>query len=116
MRALEKVSLKYSDIKPLYLTPAEALPAFERGDIDAWLILLNCRTVAENIAFAGEQASQPIFATLARNFDVDVNILSGSVETVGDRRVGQFHVELEGQKVTQALKYLHEAEFEVQVH
>lgn len=72
--------------------------------------------VIATIAFAGEQASQPIFATLARNFDVDVNILSGSVETVGDRRVGQFHVELEGQKVTQALKYLHEAEFEVQVH
>ncbi|AUB35312.1 metN, D-methionine transport system ATP-binding protein [Nostoc flagelliforme CCNUN1] len=72
--------------------------------------------VIATIAFAGEQASQPIFATLARNFDVDVNILSGSVETVGDRRVGQFHVELEGQKVIQALKYLHEAEFEVQVH
>ncbi|MEH2096905.1 methionine ABC transporter ATP-binding protein [Nostoc sp.] len=72
--------------------------------------------VIATIAFAGEQASQPIFATLARNFDVDVNILSGSVETVGDRRVGQFHIELEGQKVTQALKYLHEAEFEVQVH
>ncbi|MEH2003177.1 MAG: aliphatic sulfonate ABC transporter substrate-binding protein [Nostoc sp.] len=67
--------------------------------------------VIATIAFAGEQASQPIFATLARNFDVDVNILSGSVETVGDRRVGQFHIELEGQKVTQALKYLHEAEF-----
>ena len=40
------------------------------------------------IAFAGEQASQPIFATLARRFDVDINILCGSVETVGDRRVG----------------------------
>ncbi|MBN3957313.1 NIL domain-containing protein [Nostoc sp. NMS8] len=72
--------------------------------------------VIATIAFAGEQASKPIFATLARNFDGDVNILSGSVETVGDRRVGQFHVELEGQKVTQALKYLHQAEFEVQVH
>ncbi|MEH2398478.1 NIL domain-containing protein [Nostoc sp.] len=68
------------------------------------------------IAFAGEQASQPIFATLARRFDVDINILSGSVETVGDRRVGQFHIELEGAKVTQALKYLHESEFEVEVH
>jgi D-methionine transport system ATP-binding protein len=52
--------------------------------------------VIATIAFAGEQAGQPIFATLARNFDVDVNILSGSVETIGDRRVGQFHVELEG--------------------
>ncbi|BBD57676.1 ABC transporter ATP-binding protein [Nostoc sp. HK-01] len=72
--------------------------------------------VLATIAFAGEQASQPIFATLARRFDVDVNILSGSVETVGDRRVGQFHVELIGQKITQALKYLHEENFEVEVH
>ncbi|MEH2246958.1 NIL domain-containing protein [Nostoc sp.] len=33
-----------------------------------------------------------------------------------DRRVGQFHIELEGEKVTQALKYLHESKFEVEVH
>ncbi|QFZ15943.1 hypothetical protein EH233_20830 [Anabaena sp. YBS01] len=33
-----------------------------------------------------------------------------------DRHVGQFHVELAGQKITQALKYLHEAAFEVEVH
>jgi D-methionine transport system ATP-binding protein len=72
--------------------------------------------VLATIAFAGEQASKPIFATLARRFDVDINILSGSVETVGDRRVGQFHIELEGQKITQALEYLHESEFEVEVH
>lgn len=72
--------------------------------------------VLATIAFAGEQATQPIFATLARRFDVDINILSGSVETVGDRRVGQFHIELEGEKVTEALKYLHESKFEVEVH
>ncbi|MEH2182238.1 hypothetical protein [Nostoc sp.] len=28
----------------------------------------------------------------------------------------QFHIELEGEKVTQALKYLQKAEFEVEVH
>ncbi|MEH2390331.1 MAG: NIL domain-containing protein [Nostoc sp.] len=72
--------------------------------------------VLATIAFAGEQASQPIFATLARRFDVDINILSGSVETVGDRRVGQFQIEIEAAKVTQALKYLHESKFEVEVH
>ena len=38
VRALEKVGLKFSDIKPIYLSPAEALHAFERGDIDAWVI------------------------------------------------------------------------------
>lgn len=72
--------------------------------------------VLATIAFAGEQASQPIFATLARRFDVDINILSGSVETVGHQRVGQFHIELEGTQVNQALEYLHQSQFEVEVH
>ncbi len=40
----------------------------------------------------------------------------GSVETIGDRRIGQFQVELEGDKIRQALEYLHESEFEVEVH
>ncbi|AFY31749.1 methionine ABC transporter ATP-binding protein [Calothrix sp. PCC 7507] len=72
--------------------------------------------VLATIAFAGEQASQPIFATLARRFDVDINILSGSVENVGNQRVGQFHIELEGTQINQALKYLYESEFAVEVH
>ncbi|WYL97428.1 MAG: ATP-binding cassette domain-containing protein [Gloeotrichia echinulata IR180] len=72
--------------------------------------------VLATIAFAGEQANQPIFATLARRFDVDINILSGSVETIGNQRVGQFHIELDGENIAQALEYLHESEFAVEVH
>jgi len=68
------------------------------------------------IAFTGKAAKKPIFATLVRRFDVDINILSGSVETVGYQRVGQFQVELAGTNVKQALEYLHESEFEVEVH
>jgi sulfonate transport system substrate-binding protein len=36
--ALEKASLNYSDIQPIYLGPADAGAAFERGSIDAWSI------------------------------------------------------------------------------
>jgi sulfonate transport system substrate-binding protein len=36
--ALEKGGLSYSDIQPIYLGPADAGPAFERGAIDAWTI------------------------------------------------------------------------------
>jgi sulfonate transport system substrate-binding protein len=36
--ALEKGGLSYSDIQPLYLGPADAGAAFERGSIDAWTI------------------------------------------------------------------------------
>jgi NitT/TauT family transport system substrate-binding protein/sulfonate transport system substrate-binding protein len=36
--ALEKAGLTYSDITPVYLGPADASAAFQRGNIDAWAI------------------------------------------------------------------------------
>lgn len=38
VRALEKHGLKASDIQPVYLPPADARAAFERGAVDAWVI------------------------------------------------------------------------------
>lgn len=38
VRALESAGLKYSDIQPVYLPPADARAAFERGSVDAWVI------------------------------------------------------------------------------
>ena len=38
VQILEKYGLKYSDIQPIYLPPADARAAFVRGSIDAWSI------------------------------------------------------------------------------
>ncbi len=38
VRALEKAGLSLSDITPVYLAPADARAAFERGAVDAWVI------------------------------------------------------------------------------
>ncbi len=38
VRALDDAGLKYSDIQPVYLPPADARAAFERGSVDAWVI------------------------------------------------------------------------------
>jgi len=38
VRALEKADLKYSEIEPIYLAPADGRAAFERGAVDAWVI------------------------------------------------------------------------------
>jgi sulfonate transport system substrate-binding protein len=38
VKALEQNGLKYSDIQPVFLAPADARAAFERGDVDAWVI------------------------------------------------------------------------------
>ena len=36
--ALEKAGVKYSEIEPAFLAPADARAAFERGAVDAWVI------------------------------------------------------------------------------
>ncbi|URS59098.1 sulfonate ABC transporter substrate-binding protein [Pseudomonas sp. Y39-6] len=38
LRALNKAGLNYKDIKPIFLTPADARAAFEQGSVDAWAI------------------------------------------------------------------------------
>jgi sulfonate transport system substrate-binding protein len=38
VQILEKYGLKYSDIQPIYLPPADARAAFVKGSIDAWSI------------------------------------------------------------------------------
>ncbi|MFT4080207.1 sulfonate ABC transporter substrate-binding protein [Rhodomicrobium lacus] len=38
VKALEKAGVAYSDITPVFLTPADARAAFEKGAVDAWVI------------------------------------------------------------------------------
>ena len=38
VRALEEVGLNITDVTPVYLPPADARAAFERGSVDAWVI------------------------------------------------------------------------------
>ncbi|WP_034914615.1 sulfonate ABC transporter substrate-binding protein [Erwinia sp. 9145] len=38
VRALEEAGLTYKDITPVYLPPADARAAFQRGAVDAWVI------------------------------------------------------------------------------
>ncbi len=38
LRALQRAGLTFTDIKPIYLTPADARAAFLQGNVDAWAI------------------------------------------------------------------------------
>ena len=38
VKASEKAGVKYSEIEPVFLAPADARSAFERGAVDAWVI------------------------------------------------------------------------------
>ncbi|WNZ27058.1 ATP-binding cassette domain-containing protein [Leptolyngbya sp. NK1-12] len=68
------------------------------------------------IAFSGAVANEPFLSRLVRQFDVDVNILNGSVETIGAEPVGQFQIELFGSDIRSALDYLRSLNIEVEVH
>src|ERR1700744_1040328 len=47
VKALEKAGVKYSDITPVFLAPADARAAFERGSVDAWAIWDQFQAAAE---------------------------------------------------------------------
>ncbi len=67
------------------------------------------------ITFVGDAADEPLMTTLVRDFQVDVNILGGSIESLGERRVGQLQVELSGARVADALAYLRQKNVRVEV-
>src|ERR1700716_867129 len=47
VKALEKAGIKYSDITPVFLAPADARAAFERGSVDAWALWDRFQAAAE---------------------------------------------------------------------
>ncbi|MCP3103137.1 ATP-binding cassette domain-containing protein [Myxococcus sp. K15C18031901] len=60
------------------------------------------------LSLSGEHSTRPILSTLARRFDVDAHLLEGSLERVGETRVGRLLFELTGapDAVSQALAFL----------
>lgn len=69
------------------------------------------------LTFKGESAEQPILSGLIRNLAVDVNILSGSIETIQDYPLGKLIVELPGDSnlLREALDYLSAKGVDVEV-
>lgn len=54
VKALEKAGLKYTDIEPVFLAPADARAAFERGAVQAWAIWDPFQAAAEGAIKARE--------------------------------------------------------------
>jgi D-methionine transport system ATP-binding protein len=72
-------------------------------------------TAVATITFVGDVADQPVLASLVRRFDIDVNILGGSIQNIGAQRVGRLQVQLTGEQVDLALAHLHELGLKVEV-
>ena len=61
------------------------------------------------ILLAGESAKTPVLTALARHFDIDINVLAGSVETLAGQQFGHLRVQLADNADADAvLGYLHE--------
>ncbi|NOJ58497.1 ATP-binding cassette domain-containing protein [Arthrobacter sp. 260] len=72
------------------------LPAHRPGDRPALELLL-----------AGDVASGPVLSDLGRQFDLRINVLAGSVETLADSRFGRLRIEVEEPApIDEMLEYL----------
>ena len=59
------------------------------------------------IVFSGDSAKEPVLTGVARHFDMDINVLAGSVETLGGQQFGHLRVQLaENSDVDGVLGYL----------
>jgi D-methionine transport system ATP-binding protein len=64
---------------------------------------------ALEILFSGDSAKEPVLTSVARHFDIDINVLAGSVETLGGQQFGHLRVQLaENADVDAVLRYLDE--------
>lgn len=59
------------------------------------------------ILFSGESAKEPVLTSVARHFDIDLNVLAGSVETLAGQQFGHLRVQLaDGADYDAVLGYL----------
>ena len=75
VKALEQAGVKYSEIEPVFLAPADARAAFERGAVDAWVIwdpfqaaaeaATGARTLADGTGIGRQQS---VLSRVARAF------------------------------------------------
>jgi sulfonate transport system substrate-binding protein len=94
VRALEDAGLKYSDIQPVYLPPADARAAFERGSVDAWVIWdpfqaaaehqLQARTLRDGQGLVANHQFYLAAKPYAEKHPEVVNVLVEEIRSVGD--------------------------------
>ena len=101
-RVTELAALPESRLAQSFFPHVSNLPMHEHGTV-------------VTISFSGSNANEPVFSELVRQFQLDVNILSGSIETISGQRLGQLQAELVGTRTQDALAYLRERGLRVEV-
>jgi ABC-type nitrate/sulfonate/bicarbonate transport systems, periplasmic components len=101
VKALEKAGVKYSEIEPVFLAPADARAAFERGAVDAWVIwdpfqaaaeaATGARTLADG---AGIVANYQFYFSSRKLLESDpkiVDVVLAQLSEVDDWAKGDIH-------------------------
>ncbi|WP_341315953.1 sulfonate ABC transporter substrate-binding protein [Paraburkholderia sp. IMGN_8] len=93
LEALKKAGLRYEDIRPVYLPPADARAAFESGDVDAWVIWdpyyasaqqsLKARTLADYSELNGPYNFYEATRDFAQQHPDVVSAILGQLRTAG---------------------------------
>ncbi|WP_084378644.1 sulfonate ABC transporter substrate-binding protein [Pseudomonas mucidolens] len=94
VRALEDAGLKYTDVQTVFLPPADARAAFERGSVDAWVIWdpyqaaaeqqLQARTLRDGSGLADNHQFYLATRPYAEKHPEVVKALVEEVRAVGD--------------------------------
>ena len=101
VKALEKAGVKYSEIEPVFLAPADARAAFERGAVDAWVIwdpfqaaveaATGARTLADG---TGVVSNYQFYFSSQKFLESDpkiVDLVLGQLSEVDDWAKGDIH-------------------------
>jgi sulfonate transport system substrate-binding protein len=94
VKALEKAGVAYADITPVFLTPADARAAFERGAVDAWAIwdpfqaaaekTIGARTLADGTGIVANHQFYLASEKLAANHDAALKVFLKQLSEVDD--------------------------------
>jgi len=101
VKALEAAGVKYSEIEPVFLAPADARAAFERGAVDAWVIWDPFQAAAEAATGArtladgtGIVANYQFYLASKKFLETDpgiVDLILAQLSAVDDWAKGDIH-------------------------
>ncbi|CAN7471862.1 sulfonate ABC transporter substrate-binding protein [Bosea sp. LjRoot9] len=94
VKALEKAGVAYADITPVFLTPADARAAFERGAVDAWAIwdpfqaaaetTIGARTLTDGTGIVANHQFYLASEKLVANHDAALKVFLKQLSEVDD--------------------------------
>ncbi|WP_323958970.1 ATP-binding cassette domain-containing protein [Arthrobacter sp. JZ12] len=101
--------------------PLQQVVASRTGSLGKSLMPLPSGVVKKDLPelellLVGETATAPILSELTRRFDANVNVIAGTVETLGGSRFGRLRVEVDSpHPITEITEYLETAGVHVEV-